>query len=157
MEKISEIGIWIAQIHQISDRLMEMKLKENQLEGFSAAQGRVLFILEQIPNEQLLKIPIQGLVKRLKLSSSTFTQLLDSLQDKGLIERIHSTKDRRKIHIQKNKPTFKEHLDVYRKILIEMTEAYYRNLSEEERQMVENVFPKIIQSLENEEQKNSKN
>ena len=82
MEKISEIGIWIAQIHQISDRVMEIKLKENHLEGFSAAQGRVLFILEQIPNEQLLKIPIQGLVKRLNLSSSTFTQLLDSLQDK---------------------------------------------------------------------------
>ncbi len=157
MEEISEIGLWIAQIHQISDRLMEAKLKENQLEGFSAAQGRVLFILEQIPNDKLMKIPIQGLVNRLNLSNSTFTQLLDSLQDKGLVKRVHSTKDRRKIHIQKNEGMFRDYLNVYRKILIEMTEAYYKNLTKDEKTLVEKVFPKIIQSLENEEKIVSKN
>jgi len=157
MEKISEIGIWIAQIHQISDRLMEIKLKENDLEGFSAAQGRVLFILEQIPNNRLAKIPIQALVDRLNVSNSTFTQLLDSLEKKELIERVRSTKDRRKIHIQKNVEAFKKFLDIYRKILMEMTDAYYRNLSNEDKQSLEKIFPKIIRSLEKEEKKVSKN
>jgi len=151
MEKISEIGLWIAQIHQISDRLMESKLKENNLEGFSAAQGRVLFILEQIPNKKLTKIPIQALVNRLNLSNSTFTQLLDSLEAKKLIERVRSTTDRRKIHIQKIEPQFGALLDVYRGILEEMTESYYRNLSKEEKKQVETIFPKIIRSLMKEE------
>ena len=151
MEKISEIGLWIAQIHQISDRIMEFKLKEKNLEGFSAAQGRVLFILEQIPNKKLAKIPIQALVSRLKISNSTFTQLLDSLDEKKLIERVRSTMDRRKIHIQKIEPQFRELLNVYRKILQEMTESYYRNLTENEKQQVEEIFPKIVSSLMKEE------
>lgn len=151
MEKISEIGLWIAQIHQISDRLLESKLKEQNLDGFSAAQGRVLFILESIPNKQLARIPIQALVDRLNLSNSSFTQLLDSLEEKNLIERVRSTTDRRKIHIQKKEPQFRELLDVYRKILEEMTQAYYRNLTELEKQQVESIFPKIIESLMKEE------
>lgn len=151
MEKISEIGLWIAQIHQISDRLMESKLKENNLEGFSASQGRVLFILEQIPNNRLAKVPIQALVDRLNLSNSTFTQLLDSLETKNLIERVRSTSDRRKIHIQKIEPQFRDLLNVYRKVLEEMTEAYYKNLSDEEKKQVESIFPKIIKNLLKEE------
>ena len=59
--------------------------------------------------------------------------------------------DRRKIHIQKIEPQFRELLNVYRKILQEMTESYYRNLTENEKQQVEEIFPKIVSSLMKEE------
>jgi len=153
MEKISEIGLWIAQIHQISDRLMEWKFKEKDLEGFSATQGRVLFILEQLDNKKLAKIPIQALVNQLKIPNSTFTQLLDRLEEKGLVERMRSINDRRKIHIQKNEENFKEFLDIYRTILVDMTNAYFRNISLEEQILIEKIFPKIILSLMEEEEK----
>ena len=151
MDNISEIGLWIAKIHQISDRLMEAKLKNNNLEGFSAAQGRVLFILNEISNEKLLEIPIQALVNELNLSNSSFTQLLDALQKTELIRRVPSTIDRRMTHIQKDEPKFSEYLGVYSKILMEMTEAYYRNLSNKEVTLVEQVLPKILDSLMKEE------
>ncbi|MBN2154615.1 MAG: MarR family transcriptional regulator [Candidatus Lokiarchaeota archaeon] len=153
MVKISEIGLWIATIHNLSDRLMESKLKAHNLEDFNATQGRVLFYLQQMDNTTLAQKSIQDLIDELKIPNSSFTELIDSLVQKDLVERVPSTSDRRKIHIQKKESSFNKFLSVYKEILVEMTAAYYRDLSQEEQKWIERVLPKIIQNLMNEEKK----
>ena len=119
MEDYSQIGLWIAQIHQISDRIFEQKLRTANLDNLSAAQGRVLFILEA--ND---KIMIQDLASLVSLSNSSLTQLLDKLEKKEVIARKRSDTDRRKIHILKG-PDFLPYLNIYKDILREMTKMYY--------------------------------
>lgn len=157
MEKISKIGLWINLIHQLSDRLMESKLKAHDLEGFSATQGRVLFVLRDKTNRELSEKSIQDLVDELEIPNSSFTELIDSLVKKNLVRRVRSTSDRRKIHLQINEVQFNTFLGKYGMILREMTELYFHHISSKERSLVEMILPKIVESLKDAETQIYKN
>ena len=143
------IGIYIAKIHQISNRLFAKKLKENDLADLNPSQGRVLFILQ----EQDL-ISIQELAGKTSLSNSTLTTVLDKLEKKELISRIKTKEDRRK-YLIKLKKKFFEDMDIYYKIIIEMTNMYYEGFSEKDKQDTENKLQLILSNLEKHEIKMS--
>ena len=147
MKKPSRIGLHIAKIHQISDRLFQRKLRENNLADLNPSQGRVLFALK----EQDL-ISIQELADRTSLSNSTLTVVLDKLEIKKLVERIPSKEDRRK-NLIKLKEKFHEDFDRYFKIVLEMSEIYYEGFSSEE---IEDIEKKLLIILENLEKLESK-
>ncbi len=149
MNKPSMIGIYIAKIHQISNRLFAKKLKENDLADLNPSQGRVLFILQ----EQDL-ISIQELAGKTSLSNSTLTTVLDKLEKKELISRIKTKEDRRK-YLIKLKKKFFEDMDIYYKIIIEMTNMYYEGFSEKDKQDTENKLQLILSNLEKHEIKMS--
>ena len=145
MNKPSMIGIYIAKIHQISNRLFAKKLKENDLADLNPSQGRVLFTLQ----EQDL-ISIQELAEKTSLSNSTLTTILDKLEKKELISRITTKEDRRK-YLIKLKKKFFEDMDIYYKIIIEMTNMYYEGFSEKDKQDIENKLQLILSNLEKHE------
>ncbi len=147
MNKPSMIGIYIAKIHQISDRLFSKKLKENNLADLNPSQGRVLFTLQE---KDL--ISIQELAEKTSLSNSTLTTVLDKLEKKELISRITTKEDRRK-YLIKLKKKFYEDMDVYYKIIIEMTNIYYEGFSEKEKEEIERKLHQILLNLEKQEAK----
>ena len=145
MKKPSKIGLYVAKIHQTSDRLFSKKLKEHNLADLNPSQGRVLFALR----EQDL-ISIQELANRTSLSNSTLTVVLDKLEAKKLIERVHSKEDRRK-YLIKLKKKFFEDLEIYNKIILEMSRIFYEGFPLEEIEGFENKLLIILNNLEKHE------
>jgi DNA-binding MarR family transcriptional regulator len=142
-------GFLIAKIHQLSDRIFNKILKENDLEELSSAQGRILFVLWNQDN-----ISIKELGKKTLLKKSTLTSMLDLLEDTGFVKRVPSKKDRRKINIkltQKNEEFRKKYIQVSD----QMTKIYYNNFSEKEIEIFENYLTQILSNLTEFEKKNN--
>lgn len=147
MQKPSKIGLYIAKIHQISDRMFQKKLSENNLADLNPSQSRVLFALKE---EDL--ISIQELADRTSLSNSTLTTVLDKLENKKLVERVPSKEDRRKYLIEL-KEQFHRDFEKYLKIIQEMSSIYYEGFSSSDIDETEKKLLIILSNLE----KNEKN
>lgn len=94
----TDIGFLIFQIKQYSDRLFNHLLAEKGLASYNGAQGRILISLW---NEGAGSI--HDLSKRTSLAPTSLTTMLDRLEEKGLIARKKSAKDRRVIWIEATK------------------------------------------------------
>ena len=142
MKRPSKAGLYITKIHQISDRLFAKKLKENNLTDLNPSQGRVLFTLAEGD-----LISIQELADKTSLSNSTLTVVLDKLESKKLIERVHTKEDRRKYLIKLKSKFFKD-MEIYSKIILEMSRIYFEGLSDQEIVLIEKGLEKILINLE---------
>lgn len=142
MKTPSRIGLQIAKIHQSSDRIFSRKLKERQLLDLNPSQGRVLFVLRE---KDL--ISIQELAEKTSLSNSSLTAVLDKLESKKLIERIHDKADRRK-YLIKLKTKFHESFKIYYDIIVEMSSLFFEGFKEDEIKDLENKLLRIMNNLE---------
>ncbi|MBI5526548.1 MAG: MarR family transcriptional regulator, partial [Deltaproteobacteria bacterium] len=96
MEKLSEGGLLLAKVHQLSGRRFAEKLRRFGLDQINPAQGRILFVLWQKDS-----IPISELARRTSLGKSTLTSMLDRIEKAGYIRRAASTDDRRVITVRR--------------------------------------------------------
>jgi len=136
-----EGGFLIAKIHQLSNRIFNKKLKESGLVKFNSAQGRILFVLWRENN-----LSIRKLSEETQLSKSTLTSMLDRLQDAGILKRVPSSKDRRKILIsltEKGKNLQDQYVDISK----EMNKLFYNTLSKDEIENFEYYLRKILDNL----------
>jgi len=136
-----EGGFLIAKIHQLSNRIFNKKLKESGLVKFNSAQGRILFVLWRENN-----LSIRKLSEETQLSKSTLTSMLDRLQDAGILKRVPSIKDRRKILIiltEKGKNLQDQYVDISK----EMNKLFYNTLSKDEIENFEYYLRKILDNL----------
>ena len=135
-----EGGFLIAKIHQIANRIFNKMLKDHGLEELNSGQGRVLFVLWHQDN-----IPISELSAKTQLSKSSLTTMLDRLENKGFLMR-GTGKDRRET-IVKLSDKSKKLKEAYVKISEEMTEVFYGNLTEGERDNFEDYLNRILRNL----------
>ncbi len=135
-----EGGFLLAKIHQISNRIFNKMLKDYGLDELNSGQGRILFILWQRDN-----IPIRELSVKTQLTKSTLTTMLDRLENKAFLSR-GTGKDRREI-IVKLSDKSKKFKEDYEKISGEMTEVFYGNLTEGERDNFEDYLRRILDNL----------
>ena len=142
MRTPSRIGLQIAKIHQSSDRIFSRKLKERKLLDLNPSQGRVLFVLRE---KDL--ISIQELAEKTSLSNSSLTAVLDKLESKELIERIHDKADRRK-YLIKLKTNFHESFKIYYDIIIEMSSLFFEGFKDDEIKDLEIKLLRIMNNLE---------
>ena len=142
MKNPSKIGLYIAKIHQSSDRIFSRKLKERDLLDLNPSQGRVLFALRE---KDL--ISIQELAEKTSLSNSTLTAVLDKLESKGLIKRIHDRTDRRK-YLIKLQTNFLDSFKTYYDIVIEMSNLFYEGFTNDEIAILESKLLRIMNNLE---------
>ncbi len=143
--KVRTGGFLISKIHQVSSRIFNRLLKEYEIHGINTGQGRILFALWQEDN-----IPISGLSAGTQLEKSTLTAMLDRLEKDGFIERIPSKEDRRKIIIrntEKNRGLEKRYMAVSR----EMTEIFYKGMTETAIDEFERRLNEILENLVREE------
>ncbi|PWI47099.1 MarR family transcriptional regulator [Candidatus Heimdallarchaeota archaeon B3_Heim] len=145
MKEQRAAGYLIAKIHQRSGRIFAKKLKKYDIHDINPAQGRILFTLWQKDGLSIIELS-----KETGLSKSTLTPMLDRLEKSGLIKRVHSTEDRRKILVfitEKNKRLQSNYVSVSKK----MTEIFYKNFTNEERDQFEIYLRRLHNNLLEEE------
>ena len=135
-----EGGFLLAKIHQLTNRIFNKMLKDYGLGELNSSQGRILFALWQQDN-----IPIRELSVKTQLSKSSLTTMLDRLENKGFLMRGKG-EDRRE-NIVKLSDKSKKLKENYEKISEEMTEVFYGNLTEGERDNFEDYLRRILDNL----------
>lgn len=93
MEALDEAmaaAVALANVYRVVSDLLEKRLRAEA--GLSLAQFEVLLRLSEAPRGRLRMIDLSG---RLCVSKSGITQLVDRLEEAGLVEREASTSDRR--------------------------------------------------------------
>jgi DNA-binding MarR family transcriptional regulator len=147
MKRQREGGFLISKIHQLSGRIFSRKLKEHKIEEINPAQGRIMFVLWR--NDD---ISINELAKKTSLGKSTLTSMLDRLEESGLIRRVPSKKDRRKILIKRTEKdiSFQQQ---YVAVSQDMTELFYKNFSKSEIDEFEQYLKRIFNNLVEHEKK----
>lgn len=135
-----EGGFLLAKIHQVANRIFNKMLKDYGLDELNSSQGRILFVLWQRDN-----IPIRELSVKTQLSKSSLTTMLDRLENKSFLMR-GTGKDRREIFVKLSDKS-KKLKENYEKISGKMTDVFYGDLSEEERDNFEDYLRRILNNL----------
>lgn len=142
MENLSEGGLLLAKVHQLSSRRFAKKLKHYGLDELNPAQGRILFVLWQEDN-----LPISELAKRTSLGKSTLTSMLDRLEAQGFVIRAPSPADRRAIFVRRTDKgeSFRE---AFLAVSAEMIDEWYRGFAPDERQRFEESLRRILTNMQ---------
>ena len=135
-----EGGFLLAKIHQVGNRIFNKMLKDYGLDELNSSQGRILFVLWQRDN-----IPIRELSVKTQLSKSSLTTMLDRLENRSFLMR-GTGKDRREIFVKLSDKS-KKLKENYEKISGKMTDVFYGDLSEEERDNFEDYLRRILNNL----------
>jgi MarR family transcriptional regulator, organic hydroperoxide resistance regulator len=139
--KLREGGLLITKTHQLANRTFDKKLREYRISELSGAQGRILFTLWDTDN-----ISISELSRKTLLEKSTLTVMLDRLEKNGYIKRLPEKYDRRKIMIKRTEKD-KEFQKLFLKISEEMSELFYKDISDDEIDLFESTLNKILGNL----------
>lgn len=141
MKPQSQGGFLLSKIHQLGGRIFARLLKEHGVDQINPSQGRIMFVLWQQDD-----IPINELAKQTKLSKSTLTSMLDRLEAGGLLERVPSKQDRRKILIRRTRKD-KKLEQLYVQVSQEMTAIWYRGFTAPEINRFEKDLSRILNNL----------
>jgi len=134
-------GFLIAKIHHLSARVFSMTRKGYDIE-ICPGQGRVIFSLWEEDG-----IPISELAKRTSLGKSTLTDLIDRLEDIGLVMRENHPSDRR-VTLVWLTDTAKNMHDKYNRVSREMTDLFYEGFSSDEIDELETYLQRLLTNLE---------
>lgn len=148
MKKLTEGGFIITKIHHLAGRIFDRMLKDHGLREINPGQGRILFALWKEDG-----IPIQELARRTQLGKSTLTSMLDRLELAGLLRRVPSKQDRRKILIEVTERQ-REMERSYEAVSLEMAKLFYQGFSEAEIGEFEDYLKRILDNLINSENEN---
>ena len=140
LNEIVPIGVYIAKIKLMQERIFTNILKEYGINDFNSPQSRILFTLWTEDN-----ITISQLSKRTALAKTTLTSMLDRLESQGLINRIYSPDDRRSVKITVSDKTrsLEKH---YEKARLAMKDINFKGFSPEE---IDDLEQKLIRVLNN--------
>ncbi len=141
LQQQSQGGFLLAKIHQLGGRIFARLLKEYGVEDLNPAQGRIMFVLWRNDN-----IPINELARETKLGKSTLTSMLDRLEARGLVKRVPSGEDRRKILIQRTEAD-RSLENLYINVSEEMARIWYQDFSQSRIKQHEQDLKQILDNL----------
>lgn len=137
-------GFLISRIKQVGTRIFDRMLADSGIDSFNGAQGRILYVLWQ--NED---ISISNLSAQTSLANTTLTNMLDRMENIGLIVRKPDPKDRRNKLIALTEKA-KSLQDDYTRISQQMNEIYYTGFTDAEIMQFESYLQRILSNLEKE-------
>ncbi|MFD1175810.1 MarR family transcriptional regulator [Paenibacillus puldeungensis] len=146
MSRETRGGFYISQIKQLSDRIFEKLLRENSIEDFNGAQGRILYVLWQKDN-----LTITEIGEKTSLAKTTLTSMLDRMAEQGHIVRNPDPKDRRQTLITLT-PEAKALNKTYDNVSTQMNELFYKGFSDEEIDQFDHMLAKVLQNLKRNEE-----
>ena len=129
----------ISKIHEKGNRFIIEELKNNGAEGLVPSHGDILVCLYK--NGKMTMKDIANCIHRTK---PTVTVLVDKLEKLGYLKREASDEDSRSTNIvltQKGED-FKV---IFEKISEELNKMLYKNLSQEESELIEKLLRKVQQ------------
>ena len=128
----------VSKIHEKGNRFIIEELKNNSAEGLAPSHGDILVCLYK--NGKMTMKDIANCIHRTK---PTVTVLVDKLEKLGYLKREASVEDNRSTNIvltQKGED-FKV---IFEKISKELNKMLYKNLSQEESELIEKLLRKIL-------------
>lgn len=137
-------GFLISRIKHVGTRIFDRMLADSGIDSFNGAQGRILYVLWQ--NED---ISISSLSAQTSLANTTLTNMLDRMENIGLIVRKPDPKDRRNKLIALTEKA-KSLQDDYTRISQQMNEIYYTGFTDAEIMQFESYLQRILSNLEKE-------
>lgn len=137
-------GFLISRIKQVGTRIFDRMLADSGIDSFNGAQGRILYVLWQ--NED---ISISSLSAQTSLANTTLTNMLERMENMGLIVRKPDPKDRRNKLIALTEKA-KSLQDDYTRISQQMNEIYYTGFTDAEIMLFESYLQRILSNLEKE-------
>ena len=127
----------ISKIHEKGNRFIIEELKKNGADGLVPSHGDILVCLYH--ND---KITMKDIADKIHRTRPTVTVLVDKLEKLGYLKREISQKDSRYTYIALTKKgqNFKP---IFEKISKDLNDMLYKNLSEQESDILENLLQKI--------------
>ena len=140
MIKRTRGGTLISQVHQVSGRIWNKILRDNEMDDLEGARGRVIFALWGKD-----EVPIKVLCEKTSLDKSTLTGIINRLVRDGYIIKIQDETDRRNTLI---KLTGKEQkfLDKIDSVSSKMNEIFYKGFSDEEIVEFDDMLERILKN-----------
>ena len=147
MIKHTKGGTLLSQAHQVCGRVWNKILRKHNMTDLEGASGRIIFALWGNP-----PAPIKTLCEKTSLDKSTLTGILARLQRDGYIEKQPSPKDKRStlVSLTGKEQNFSDSIE---KVSSEMNEIFYRDFSDEEILLFEEMLKKILNNCKNAENK----
>lgn len=138
----SEGGFLASQNKYLGDRIFEKMIRDNDMEAFSGAQGRILYVLWENG-----VMSISEICKMTSLANSTMTVMLDQMEKNGLITRQRSPVNRRRILISLTEKA-RQYQKKYEGVSEQMTRITYAGFTDEEIRLYEDMLRRIKNNLE---------
>lgn len=127
----------VSKIHEKGNRFIIEELKKNGAEGLVPSHGDILVCLYQ--NNKMTMKDIADTIHRTR---PTVTVLVDKLEKLGYLKREISQEDNRYTYIVLTKKG-QDFKPVFEKISQNLNDMLYKNLSEQEADILENLLQKI--------------
>ncbi len=134
-------GNMVSRIKQLSSRIFERILSEQNIDAFNGAQGRILYVLWQEEN-----ISLKELSDRTGLAATTLTSMVDRMESSGLVCRVPDQRDRRKTLLLLTEKARSLEVD-YMAVSGQMSEIFYAGFSDEEIRLCEAMLERIYDNL----------
>lgn len=131
----------VSRIKQLSSRIFERILSEQNIDAFNGAQGRILYVLWQEEN-----ISLKELSDRTGLAATTLTSMVDRMESSGLVCRVPDQRDRRKTLLLLTEKARSLEVD-YMAVSGQMSEIFYAGFSDEEIRLCEAMLERIYENL----------
>ena len=141
-EKIGKISTTLARIVQLKRKLLDREMKPL---GFSRSDWQVLLWLNQLG-----ECTQQNLIKLTEMNPAQLVRILESLEEKKIIERTKIKNDRRFLFINLL-PTGEEIINGHVKSIIEKAEnILFQGISNVEKEKFQEILHKIKENLKKE-------
>ena len=127
----------ISKIHEKGNRFIIEELKKNGAEGLVPSHGDILACLYEQE-----KMTMKDIADKIHRTRPTVTVLVDKLEKLGYLKREISKEDNRYTYIVLTKKG-QDFKPVFEKISKDLNNMLYKNLSEEESDILENLLQKI--------------
>lgn len=145
MIKKTRGGTLISQVHQVSGRIWNKILRDNNMADLEGARGRVIFALWGME-----EVPIKTLCEKTSLDKSTLTGIINRLVRDGYVEKKQDETDRRNTLITLTGKQ-NQFLDKIDNVSLQMNEIFYKGFSDDEITLFDSMLDRILKNCKNEE------
>ena len=127
----------VSKIHEKGNRFIIEQLKKNGADGFVPSHGDILVCLYEQD-----KMTMKDIADKIHKTRPTVTVLVDKLEKLGYIKREVFEKDNRYTYIYLTKKG-QEFKPVFEQISNDLTDMLYKNLSDKEADILEELLKRI--------------
>ena len=127
----------VSKIHEKGNRFIVEQLKKNGADGFVPSHGDILVCLYEQN-----KITMKDIADKIHRTRPTVTVLVDKLEKLGYLKREISQEDSRYTYITLTKKG-QDFKPIFEKISKDLNNILYKNLTEQESNILDNLLQKI--------------
>lgn len=128
----------ISKIKEKGNRFITEQLQQNGINGLVPSHGDILVVLYQYE-----KLTMKDIADKIHRTKPTVTVLVDKLEKLGFVKREKSDKDSRVTYIMLTQKGY-EFQPVFEKISSDLNSLLYKNLTDEESELIDKLLEKML-------------